>query len=160
MRKRALRWLFVSLRADGEREFMFYRHPSADMMLTPEEIDVEAIRSAKLLHFGSISLISEPSRSATMHAVATARDADCWVSYDPNLRLALWPNKAAAREGLRRGLAAAQIVKISEEEVEFLTGTSDLDKGKEALWHDALQLLVITRGRAGCIFFYPGTDGQ
>jgi fructokinase len=90
---------FVSLRADGEREFMFYRHPSADMLFTPREVDVEAIQRAKLLHFGSISLIGEPSRSATLYAVDAARAAGCLVSYDPNLRLPLWPDAEAARTG-------------------------------------------------------------
>ena len=88
---------FVSLRADGEREFMFYRHPSADMLFTPREVDVDAIQHAKLLHFGSISLIGEPSRSATLYAVDAARAAGCLVSYDPNLRLPLWPDAEAAR---------------------------------------------------------------
>ena len=151
---------FVSLKADGDREFMFYRHPSADMLFTPNEVDVAAIRTAKLLHFGSISLIAEPSRSATLHAVTTAREAGCLISYDPNLRLALWPDAEAARTGLWQGLAQAQVVKISEDEVEFLTGTRDLQKGRKALWHDDLQLLVVTCGLAGCAFFTPELAGS
>lgn len=151
---------FVSLNADGEREFMFYRHPSADMLFAPEEVDTAAIRAAKLLHYGSISLISEPSRSATLHAVAAARDAGCLVSYDPNLRLALWPDAESARAGLRQGLAQAQVVKISHDEVEFLTGTSDIEEGRQALWHDDMQLLVITRGVAGCVFYTPSLTGE
>src|SRR5919106_6076226 len=90
---------FVSLRADGEREFMFYRHPSADMLFTPGEVDEAAIRRAKLLHFGTISLISEPSRGATLHAIEVARDAGCLISCDPNLRLALWRVPPARRDG-------------------------------------------------------------
>jgi len=151
---------FVSLKADGDREFMFYRHPSADMLFTSEEVDSAAIRSAKLLHFGSISLISEPSRSATLHAVATARDADCLVSYDPNLRLALWPDETAAREGLWQGLEHAQVVKISEDEVEFMTGMRDLNDAKKALWHDTLRLLVVTQGQAGCVYFTQELSGR
>ncbi|MEH6874466.1 MAG: PfkB family carbohydrate kinase, partial [Candidatus Competibacter sp.] len=95
---------FVSLRADGEREFMFYRHPSADMLFNPREVDVDTINRAKLLHFGSISLIGEPSRSATLYAVDTARVAGCLISYDPNLRLPLWPDASAARDGMLLGL--------------------------------------------------------
>ena len=91
---------FVSPRADGDREFMFYRHPSADMLFHASEVDAEAIQRAKLLHYGTISLISEPSRSATLHAIELAREAGCSVSCDPNLRLALWPDRDAAREGL------------------------------------------------------------
>ena len=144
---------FVSLRADGEREFMFYRHPSADMLFTPREVDVEAIHRAKLLHFGSISLIGEPSRSATLYAVDTARAAGGLISYDPNLRLPLWPDANAAREGMLLGLKKAHIVKLSDDESEFLTGLSDLDAARKALWHDELKLMVVTRGRAGCVYF-------
>src|SRR5919106_2687352 len=90
---------FVSLRADGERQFMFYRHPSADMLLRPEDVDEAAIRAARALHFGSISLISEPSRGATLHAIEVARDAGCLISCDPNLRLALWRVPPARRDG-------------------------------------------------------------
>ena len=146
---------FVSLRADGEREFMFYRHPSADMLFNPREVDVEAIQQAKLLHFGSISLIGEPSRSATLYAVDTARDAGCLISYDPNLRLPLWPDAEAARTGMLLGLKKAHIVKLSDDESEFLTGLCDLEAARQALWHDDLKLMVVTRGRAGCVYFTP-----
>jgi fructokinase len=150
---------FVSLRADGEREFMFYRHPSADMLFAPEEVDADAIKRAKLLHFGSISLIGEPSRGATLHAVDTARAAGCLVSYDPNLRLPLWPDATAARAGMWLGLKKAHAVKLSDDESEFLTGLRDLDAARQALWHDGLKLLVVTRGRAGCVYFTPAFSG-
>lgn len=151
---------FVSLKADGEREFLFYRHPSADMLFARDDVDVVASRAAKLLHFGSISLITEPSRDATLHAVSTARDAGCLISYDANLRLALWPDAETARAGLREGLARAQIVKLSEEEVAFLTGSCELDSVRQALWHDDLKLMVITRGAAGCTFLTPMFAGD
>ena len=150
---------FVSLRADGEREFMFYRHPSADMLFNPREVDVEALHRAKLLHFGSISLIGEPSRSATLYAVDTARAAGCLISYDPNLRLPLWADANAAREGMLLGLKKAHVVKLSDDESEFLTGISDLDAARQALWHDDLKLMVVTRGRAGCVYFTPEFSG-
>ena len=151
---------FVSLQADGEREFMFYRHPSADMLLKPDEIDVGAISAAKLFHFGSISLINEPAHSATLHAVNKAHESGCLVSYDPNLRMSIWPDEEAARQGLLLGLSKANIVKISEDEVDFLTGLGDLEKAKEKLWHDDMQLLVVTRGRDGCRFFTSGFQGE
>ena len=151
---------FVSLKADGEREFMFYRHPSADMLLRPDEVNVDAISAAKLFHFGSISLIDEPVRSATLHAVSKARESGCLISYDPNLRMSLWPDEEAAHEGLLLGLSQANIVKISEDEVEFLTGLSDLEKAKENLWHDDMQLLVVTRGRDGCCFYTSEFQGE
>ena len=151
---------FVSLRSDGEREFMFYRHPSADMLFTPREVDMDAISRAKLLHFGSISLIGEPSRSATLYAVDAARSAEGLVSYDPNLRLPLWPDADAARKGLLLGLSKAHIVKLSDDESEFLTGFSDLKAACQALWHEDLKLMVVTRGRAGCVYFTPNFTGM
>ena len=151
---------FVSLKADGDREFMFYRHPSADMLLRPEEIDEDAIQSAKLLHFGSISLIDEPVRSATLHAINIAVNAGCLISYDPNLRPALWPDLEVAKAGLMLGLSKANIVKISEEEIEFLTGISDLREACESLWHDKLQLIVVTEGSKGCYYFTPEFQGS
>ena len=151
---------FVSLKADGERDFMFYRNPSADMLLHPDEIDAELIRSARLFHFGSISLISEPCRSATLKAVDIAREAGCLVSCDPNLRLPLWPNEASAKAGLLQAISLADIVKISEEEAEFLTGSSDLNAAKNELWHENLKLLVITLGQSGCQFYTTDLQGK
>ena len=151
---------FVSLKADGDRDFMFYRHPSADMLLTEDEIDVDAIKGTKLLHFGSISLIGQPSRDASLYAVETARNAGCRISYDPNLRLDLWPGEAAAHEGMLLGLSLANIVKISEDEAEFLSGFSDLDKAVNKLWRDDLQLMVVTRGKNGCSYFTADFRGE
>ena len=115
---------------------------------------------AKLLHFGSISLIGEPSRGATLHAVDTARAAGALVSYDPNLRLPLWPDANAAREGLSLGLKKAHVVKISDDETAFLTGIADPEQACKALWHDGLKLMVVTRGRAGCLYFTPYFTGM
>jgi fructokinase len=159
---------FVSLRADGEREFMFYRHPSADMLYTPDEVDRDYIRSAQILHYGSISLIGEPSRSATLLALETAKVAGLRISYDPNLRLNLWPNAEAAKQGILLGWPLAQVIKVSEEELAFLTGR-DLEglpnlRGLEAaarkLWHPDLRLLVVTSGKAGCKYITPNFCGE
>jgi fructokinase len=81
---------FVSLRSDGERSFVFYRHPSADMLWRPEDVNAAYAGSTRIFHYGSISLIGEPSRSATLAALGYARNAGALISYDPNLRLALW----------------------------------------------------------------------
>ncbi len=99
-------------------------------------------------------------RSATLHAIDVAIEADCLISYDPNLRPALWPDEASAKAGLLLGLSKANIVKISEDEVEFLTGLTDLDEAKNALWHDKLQLMVITRGSNGCCYFTTKHRGE
>jgi fructokinase len=151
---------FVSLRADGEREFMFYRHPSADMLYRSEEVAVDLIRAAKIFHLGSISLISEPSRSATLTALRTARDSGLLISYDPNLRLALWPDAEAAKTGMLSVWEQASIIKVSEEELTFLTGETDSAKAVEKLWHKDLQLLVVTLGKDGCAYFTPTYQGR
>jgi len=151
---------FVSLRSDGEREFMFYRHPSADMLYRPEEVDLAYVRSAKAFHFGSISLIDEPSRSATFLAAETARDAGLLVSYDPNLRLALWESDAAARAGIMLGWKMADVIKISEEELAFLCGAQVVHPRLLSLWRHNLRLLVVTRGAAGCSYATPDFSGD
>jgi fructokinase len=151
---------FVSLRADGDREFMFYRHPSADMLWQPSEVDEAAIAGAKLLHYGTISLIAEPARSATLRAIDLARDAGCLISCDPNLRLALWPDEAAARKGLEDGIARAELVKLSDEEVRFLCGTDDPEAARRQLWHDQLKLLLVTRGVGGAGYFTRDFAGE
>lgn len=136
---------FVSNRADGERSFSFYRNPSADMLLTPGQLPLNIINDYAIFHFGSITLIGSPSRESTLEAVEYARDHGKLISYDPNLRLALWDSADAARDGMRLGLTYANIVKISEEEVEFLTGAHD----PYALWQPATQLMVVTKGAGG-----------
>jgi len=151
---------FVSLHADGEREFMFYRHPSADMLYTPEEVDVELIQNAKLFHLGSISLISEPSRSATRAALEVARQNGVLVSYDPNLRLALWSDASAAKTGMLSVWKEADLIKVSEDELLFLTGNEDIDQAVEELWHDQLQLMVVTLGKHGCRYYTPQFKGE
>lgn len=151
---------FVSLTAEGERDFMFYRHPSADMLFTPEEVAPAAIRAARLFHFGSISLIDEPVRSATLRAAQIAQEAGLFISYDPNLRLPLWPHAEAARAGIRLGWPFAHVIKLSAEEVAFLSGSGDALAGARALWHDGLRLLVVTHGAAGCTYLTATVSGD
>lgn len=151
---------FVSLKADGERDFMFYRHPSADMRYRPEQVNATAIRQARIFHHGSISLIEEPARAATLHALQIAQEAGVLVSYDPNLRLPLWPSKAAAREGILSVWQQANLIKVSEEELAFLTSEQDLLRGAEKLFHPRLQLLLVTCGSEGCCYFTPAFNGK
>jgi len=151
---------FVSLHGDGEREFMFYRHPSADMLYTPDEVKIDLIKKAKIFHFGSISLISEPSRSATLAALNAACENNVLVSYDPNLRLALWPDAAAAKEGMLSVWEKVDLIKVSEEELVFLTGLDDIMEAVDALWRENLQLMVVTLGKAGCRYFTPDFNGM
>lgn len=152
---------FVSLTAAGVPVFMFYRNPSADMMLSPEEIRPEFIRSARAFHYGSITLISEPSKSATESAVRHALDAGLLVSYDPNLRKPLWPSLDAAKEQMLEAMAWPHVVKMSEEELEFLTGTSDLSDGSDRLMraYPNIKLIAVTRGADGSYFGTAHAEG-
>jgi fructokinase len=150
---------FVSLTREGERDFMFYRHPSADMRHRPDEVDADAIRAARVLHVGSISLISEPAASATRFAVRVAREAGVTVSYDPNLRLPLWPSAEAAADGIRSLLPHADLVKVSDDELVFLTGGDDLAHAR-SLWRDDWTLLLVTRGAQGVDYLLPDAEGR
>ena len=143
---------FVSLRADGEREFMFYRHPSADMMFTPAAVDTAAIDAAQALHFDSISLASENPRASSLFAADRARAAGHLVTYDVNLRLPLWSSAEAAKAGILAGLAKAAVVKLSDDELEFMTGSREASAVR-SLWHDGLKLVTLSRGSAGSTWF-------
>jgi fructokinase len=136
---------FVSLTADGERSFVFYRHPSADMLLRADEVALEVLVGKKFFHFGSITLIDDPVRSATLMAAQSAHSHGMLISYDPNLRLDLWPNADAARTGMMVGMNYAHIVKLSDEEVQFLTGGSDISP----LWRSETQIIAVTHGSKG-----------
>lgn len=156
---------FVSLRDDGEREFMFYRHPSADMLLEPSEVDVDLLTEARVFHHGSISLITEPSRSATLAAARAARAAGALISYDPNIRLPLWPAPDEARAVILAAASSADIIKVSEEELAFLTGTDDIAEGVGRLRTAASSAarpakcaIVVTRGRKGCVLALDDSD--
>lgn len=141
---------FVSLRADGEREFLFYRENSADQNFSPAEIDEAAISAAKIFHFDSISLAAARSRGTTLVAAGLAARAGLMISYDVNLRPALWADIEAAPPVILDGMRQAQIAKLSEEELEFLVGSADLETARQQLWHPAMKVLVVTRGAKGC----------
>ncbi|XP_020216470.1 fructokinase-2 [Cajanus cajan] len=152
---------FVTLRADGEREFMFYRNPSADMLLTPEDLNLELIRSAKVFHYGSISLIVEPCRSAHLKAMEVAKEAGCLLSYDPNLRLPLWPSAEEARQQILSIWDKADVIKVSDVELEFLTGSDRIDDASAlSLWHPNLKLLLVTLGEHGSRYYTKNFHGS
>ncbi|CAL9135969.1 fructokinase-1-like [Musa acuminata AAA Group] len=145
---------FVTLRADGEREFMFYRNPSADMLLTAAELNVDLIRNGAIFHYGSISLIAEPCRSAHLKAMELAKESGALLSYDPNLRLPLWPSPEEARKQILSIWDKADIVKVSGAELEFLTGHDSVeDEVALRLWRPSLKLLLVTLGDKGCKYF-------
>ncbi|KAK1372256.1 putative fructokinase-6, chloroplastic [Heracleum sosnowskyi] len=152
---------FVTLKKDGEREFMFYRNPSADMLLQEAELDIDLIQKAKIFHYGSISLITEPCKSAHIAATKAAKDAGVILSYDPNLRLPLWPSAENAREGILSIWETADIIKISEEEISFLTNGEDpSDDTVRKLYHPNLRLLLVTEGPEGCRYYTKEFSGR
>lgn len=149
---------FVTLTAEGERDFLFYRHPSADMLFTPAEVDLDAIHAAKIFHFDSISLAAPQSRVTALYAADEAAKAGKLISYDVNLRLTLWESEAEARIGIAEGLRRAAIVKLSDDELEFMTGGRSPQDFRAQLWHDGLQLAVISLGERGCLAITPGGE--
>ncbi|KAH9310849.1 hypothetical protein KI387_025884, partial [Taxus chinensis] len=153
---------FVTLRGDGEREFMFYRNPSADMLLMEAELDKDLIQQAQIFHYGSISLITEPSRSAHFAAMKMAKDAGALLSYDPNLRLPLWPSPEEARERIFSIWDQADVIKVSDNEVEFLTNGEDYEKDEviDTLMRPGLKLLLITEGKKGCSYYTKDFRGK
>ncbi|TKY45091.1 fructokinase-7 protein [Spatholobus suberectus] len=154
---------FVTLRADGEREFLFFRNPSADMLLQESELDENLIKQARIFHYGSISLIDEPCKSAHIAAMRIAKKFGCILSYDPNLRLALWPSAEAARKGIMDIWDQADVIKISEDEITFLTGGDDPYDDNvvlKKLFHPNLKLLIVTEGSQGCRYYTKAFKGR
>ncbi|KAL9255159.1 putative fructokinase-7 [Drosera capensis] len=153
---------FVTLRADGEREFLFFRNPSADMLLKESELDVNLIEKAAVFHYGSISLIEEPCRSAHLAALKIAKKSGTFLSYDPNLRVALWPSEEHARQGIMSIWDQADLIKVSEDEIAFLTkGEDPYDDGVVLkLFHPNLKLLIVTEGSEGCRYYTKSFKGK
>ncbi|KZV17470.1 fructokinase [Dorcoceras hygrometricum] len=154
---------FVTLTADGEREFMFYRNPSADMRLHVSELDTDLVKKAVIFHCGSISLIEEPSRSTQLAAIEIAKKSGSLLSYDPNLRLPLWPSEEAARKGIMSIWDRADIIKISGEEISFLTEGDDPNDDNVVLtklFHPNLSLLLVSEGAAGCRYYTKRFKGR
>lgn len=141
----------VSLDEKGDRSFSFYRNNTSDVMLDKEDVDFSAIDKSRIFHFGSVSMTAEPSRSATLAAAAYAKKAGCLVSYDPNLRPSLWSSMEEAYRVIHRGLEYADLVKVSEEELFFLTNAGTLEQGVEKLLGQySFKLLALTLGPKGC----------
>ncbi|OUO94431.1 PfkB family carbohydrate kinase [Cloacibacillus sp. An23] len=145
--------------ADGDREFAFYRNPGADLTLRAEEVDMAKIASSGVFHFGTLSTTSAPARAATYAAVEYAKRCGCVISFDPNLRLNLWPDAESAREQIACGLSRCDVLKISDDEVEFMTGEKNIYRGVEILlskWN--IPLVLATMGAGGSCAFYRGTS--
>ena len=141
---------FVSLTPEGERSFSFARKPGADTRLTWGEVDRTLIDEARVFHFGTLSLTDEPSRAATRQAVDYAKGRGKRITFDPNLRLPLWPDADAARKQILWGLAQADVVKISEEEVDFLWRCGYREGAERLLTEFGVGLAMVTMGAEGC----------
>lgn len=151
---------FVTLDAEGNREFSFARKPGADTCLTESEVDFSLIEACRVFHFGSLSLTDEPARTATQKAVAYAKEQGKLISFDPNLRKPLWQNEAAAAEQIERGLRQADIIKISDEEVDFLWHISPQAAAQKLLWEYGTRLVYVTLGPRGCCFANCSGSGE
>lgn len=146
---------FVHTYPDGDRDFSFYRNPGADMMLTKEEVQEDLIRSSRIFHFGTLSSTHEGVREATRYAIEVAKEAGCIITFDPNLRPPLWNSLEDARKEIEYGLSKCDVLKISDNEVEFLFGTTDYDKGAALLREKYnIPLILITMGKDGSRAYY------
>ena len=143
---------FVSLREDGERDFSFYRNPSADMLLSAEEICVEDFNEKDILHFCSVSLIDAPIKEAHRRAIEIAKEKGCLISFDPNVRLPLWKNPEDCRKAILEFLPLSNIVKISDEELEFITGIKDEKEALDFLLTGDVKAIIYTKGTNGAEF--------
>lgn len=140
---------FVTFDEQGDREFAFSRKPGADTCIRFEELDLSLIDEAKVFHFGTLSLTDEPARSATQKAVAYAKSKGKLITYDPNLRKPLWKDMETCKEQLLWGLAQADVVKISDEEVEFLFGCTPEEGADKLLEEFGVSLAMVTLGPNG-----------
>lgn len=147
---------FVKNDGNGDREFSFYRNPGADMMLRTDEIDYDQIKQSKIFHFGSLSMTNEGVKLATKKAIECAKINKLMISYDPNLRPLLWKSMDEAREQILYGLSKCDVLKISDNEIEFVTGTSDFDKGAKFIMNKFpnIRLLNLTAGEHGSYSYY------
>lgn len=141
---------FVQTFADGDRDFSFYRNPGADMMLQTSEVNQDLIKEAKIFHFGTLSMTDEIVEEATRLAVSVAKENGCLISFDPNLREPLWSSLDKAKEKIEFGMSQCDILKISDNEIEFMTGTTDIDKGIQMI-RDKFQIPLVfaTLGKEG-----------
>ena len=148
---------FVHTYADGDRDFSFYRNPGADMNLRAEEIDEALIAQSEVFHFGSLSLTHPGVREATKKALQVARENGCLITYDPNLRPPLWGSLEEAREQIAFGMQWCDVMKISDNEIQWFTGLEDFDEGIQVLqdtYH--IPLILLSMGKDGSRAYYKG----
>ena len=152
---------FVHKKTDGDRDFSFYREPGADMMLRKCEIDEEIIKSAKIFHFGTLSSTHEGVREATRYGVDIAKESGALISFDPNLRPPLWDSLDNAKKEIEYGLSKCDILKISDNEIEFMTGSTDYDKAvRELMGKYNIKLAFATLGKKGSRAYFGDMQAE
>lgn len=148
---------FVHTAKDGERSFSFYRKPGADMMLNESEIREDIIKKARIFHFGTLSMTHEGVRKATQKALKIAKDNNLLISFDPNLRPPLWESLDEAKDWIHYGLSQCDILKIADEELQFVTGCKTIEEGVENLQRNyKIGLVLVTMGKFGSKAFFEG----
>ena len=146
---------FVHTLEDGDREFAFYRNPGADMMLRKEEVEEALLKETKLFHFGSLSMTSSEAEEATKYAIWTAKQNGAIISFDPNLRPALWNHLDEAKEKIAFGMSQCDVLKISDNEITFMTGETDIDRGVQKLIEKyQIPFVCATMGNQGSKAFF------
>ncbi|WP_046175881.1 carbohydrate kinase family protein [Domibacillus indicus] len=144
---------FVSLREDGERDFSFYRKPCADLLMTADEVDESLFSAGDILHFCSVDLVESPMKHAHLKAIESAKRNGAFVSFDPNVRLPLWDSEEACRETILSFIPKAHLIKISDEELEFITGLSDEQAAIKSLFTGDVKAVIYTRGADGAALY-------
>ena len=142
---------FVATRSDGRKDILFYRHPGADALLTPDDLDARLFDGLRLFHFCSVSLSREPIRSATWAALRLAKASGALISFDPNWRAPLWDDADEARAQIAHGVAQADLLKVADEELELVAGTADVDDAVQRLLAAGPKMVVITFGADGAL---------
>lgn len=146
---------FVETKPDGDRDFSFYRNPGADMMLREEEVRDDIIAAGKIFHFGTLSMTNEPVRSATKHAIAVAKENGALISFDPNIREPLWKDMEEAKEQTAYGLSVCDILKISDNEIQWFSRKEDYTEGIRMLQQTyQIPLILLSMGRDGSRAYY------
>ena len=148
---------FVTFDSTGDRSFSFSRKPGADTMLSFDEVDLSLL-DTRVLHFGTLSLTDEPSRSATYRLLDAAKERGCIISLDPNLRKPLWSSEETAKEQMLLALSKADVVKISDDEVDFLWQLSPEEGAEKILSEFGAKLVFVTCGADGAV--YAGRNGK
>lgn len=142
---------FVSLSENGERSFAFARKPGADTQIRKDDVDLNIIRNSRIFHFGSLSLTDSPARETTLFALEEAKKENCLISYDPNYRPLLWKTKAHAMEQMRSVLPFVDVIKLSDEETELLTGFADPKEAAKSLIAGGIKIAAVTLGKNGVL---------